>query len=788
MSYFHRAAGQGSLPRTILLLGLMLLWPHAVAAQAQPRPGGKATLHGVVMGLTGRDRLPVQGALVTLRTAGETLSSATDSQGRYRIQAPPGGGRLAVHHVGYAPLSLDLILLQGRALRVDLDVEGRPLELAPVAVRVLRPRPISEPPLGSSARFAELRLRALEGGTGLGESGIMGWVRDLPGGDDPDGGDLLLVRGGGRDLRLVLLDGAPVYAPFHMGGVLPSFPAEVLEGAELHVGGAPSRFDGGLAYILDMRTRAPRNDRMRFSTQLDGLSGRVAVESPMPAGGALLAAVRGIHGAQPRLMSAQGTPFGYREGILRGNLPLGSGTDVHFTLFGNRESVQLDLPDFIRDEARWGNELAVLGVRREWGRRTIQGTVSSTLYKVGLPVAQGADAYLSGASRRNRMGVDLEQDWREGTLRAGLSGEALTLRFQGASLSPQGVGATRERTFPARPGQVTGGMVGSYLEVEHPLDAEFHLRAGLRVDHFHLPNSRDGRPPASGLRVSPRAALRWQMAPEATLTLAAGRYHQFTGDAGAPVELALGPFLETSGEGSTNEGQGSIPATPLPVASSTHLVLSLDQRLPRDLRLTLDGFMKRFQNLPGAEGLQTEASGVDVRAMREGPGLVGWLGYSLTWYWSRDGRSREEDFAGRHILSGGLAGPLGDRGVLGVEVSYGSGLPYTSIPVFADHAETLGGTRTLSGTPPGMDAARTGDFPFPTGLEQSFLRVDAELSGRIVREWRGRPMVLRPYLRVLNALDRRDGLFHYFEAWRDPDARSVAHQPILPLLGVEWTF
>lgn len=768
----------------LLLLGLMVLWPGTVVAQAQPRPEGMATLHGVVMGHTGRDRLPVQGALITLRTPAETVSSTTDSQGRYRIQAPPGGGRLAVHHVGYTSLSLDLILLEGRDLRVDLDVEGRPLELAPVAIQVLRARPISVPPLGSSARFAELRLRALEGGAGLGESGIMGWVRDLPGGDDPDGGDLLLVQGGGRDLRLVLLDGAPVYAPFHMGGVLPSFPAEVLEGAELHVGGAPSRFDGGLAYILDMRTRAPRSDRMRFSTQLDGLSGRLAVESPIPAGGGLLAAVRGIHGAQPRLVSAQGSPFGYQEGVLRGNLPLGSEMTAHFTLFGNRESVELDLPDFTRDEARWGNEVAVLGVRRELGRGAIQGTVSATLYEVGLPVAQGADAYLSGTSRRNRLGVDLDQPWREGTVRAGLSGESLKLHFQGASLSPRGEGSPAEPSSSPRPGEVAGGMLGSYLEVEHPLDAEFQLRAGVRLDHFHLPDSRDGRPPPSGFRVSPRAALTWQMAPEASLTLAAGRYHQFTGDAGAPVELALAPFLETATTGAT----GAIPATPLPVASSTHLVLSLDQRFPRDLRLTLDGFMKRFQNLPGAEGLQTEASGVDVRAMREGPGLVGWLGYSLTWYWSRDGRSRQEDFAGRHILSGGLAGPLGDRGLLGLEVSYGSGLPYTSIPVGEDRPGAFTGGGSLSVSPPGMDAARVGDFPFPTGLERSFLRVDAELSGRIVREWRGRPTVVRPYLKLLNALDRRDGLFHYFEPWRDPDARSVAHQPILPLLGVEWTF
>ena len=254
------------------------------------------------------------------------------------------------------------------------------------------------------------------------------------------------------------------------------------------------------------------------------------------------------------------------------------------------------------------------------------------------------------------------------------------------------------------------------------------------------------------------------------------------------MDLALAPLLQ--GREGSQPPAVSDGVPPLPVASATHLVLSLDQRLPRDLRLILEGFTKRFQNLPGAQGFQTEASGVDLRALREASGVSGWLGYSLTWYWSRHGESRQEDFAGRHILSGGIAGPVGGSGVLGVEVSYGSGLPYTAIPTQWEGTGSngFGNTRTLSGAPVGMDAARNGDFPFPTGLERSFLRVDAELSGQLHRDWGGRAMVFRPYLRLINALDRRDGLFHYFEPWRDPQARSVAHQPILPLVGLEWNF
>jgi hypothetical protein len=54
--------------------------------------------------------------------------------------------------------------------------------------------------------------------------------------------------------------------------------------------------------------------------------------------------------------------------------------------------------------------------------------------------------------------------------------------------------------------------------------------------------------------------------------------------------------------------------------------------------------------------------------------------------------------------------------------------------------------------------------------------------------WFGRDVVLRPYLKVLNALNRRDALFYHFERWRDQDPRPLADLPLLPVMGVEWRF
>jgi hypothetical protein len=54
--------------------------------------------------------------------------------------------------------------------------------------------------------------------------------------------------------------------------------------------------------------------------------------------------------------------------------------------------------------------------------------------------------------------------------------------------------------------------------------------------------------------------------------------------------------------------------------------------------------------------------------------------------------------------------------------------------------------------------------------------------------WGGRPWQVRPYVRLLNALDRRDALFYTFQPWRSDSVRPLAERPLLPLLGVSVSF
>jgi hypothetical protein len=299
------------------------------------------------------------------------------------------------------------------------------------------------------------------------------------------------------------------------------------------------------------------------------------------------------------------------------------------------------------------------------------------------------------------------------------------------------------------------------------------VRSGLRLDHFD----------PGGTRGALRLSLLWNLTEDAVLTLAGGRYHQLIRRSDTGVELAVGSSV-TTGTGGV-PGRGDLLPL-LSVASADHFLLSLDQQLAPGLRLTTEGFFKRFSGLDGYGRDRLNASGLDLRVLRTGSRLTGWLGYSLSWFWNEpDAFGRADEFTGRHLLSAGLNGRVAGPWGADLSVAYSDGLPLTSLP-FGRGSSAETSQDGLTGP------VATIDESDPLGLgrrvSDTFLRVDLELFADLEPSWRGRRVSLRPYLRVLNALDRRDALFYYFEPWRDPDLTPLAELSVIPVLGIEWRF
>jgi hypothetical protein len=469
------------------------------------------------------------------------------------------------------------------------------------------------------------------------------------------------------------------------------------------------------------------------------------------------------------------------------------GTGAHrlsLTAFGNRESVHLNPdraaeaadpsspeslpPGAVPDDASWGNAALSLRYAGDFRKTRVELGAATTRYRAELPFPLARDTsaqapppgngppdgmLATGETGRLRLTADAQHTLASGELRVGVSLDRLHTDASAWRLSapesPVGYRADAR-------GRVLGGYLDGIQRVAPGLD----LRYGLRLDHFD----------PGGTKGALRLALLWSLTEEALLGITVGRYHQLSLATDADLNLQMGDGT-TAGTGGVPSSAGD-PAL-LSVARSDHLVVSLDQRLTPAVHLGLEGYFKRFGGLPGVQQQELNASGLDLRLLREGDRLTGWLGYSLSWFWENpDALGRTQEFAGRHLLSVGLRSrPFPDWGV-DVEAAFSEGLPLTSIPF----------SRSVSATAASDSEAIPGTASPPPIATDAFLRLDAEVFAELEPRWRGRSLALRPYLRLLNALNRRDALFYYFEPWRDPGLRPLAELSVVPVLGVEWRF
>lgn len=748
----------------LLLIGLAAAAVRPLAAQTA------GSVSGTVLGRFEQDVRPLPFALVEAWSGTYRRSVVADSLGRYQLAAVPAGTlHVRVTHAGHDPVALDVVVPSDGPVLVDLELHARPVRLPPVdvtaGVQVPDPDDRSVTAAGATTRVDEAAIAI---GSGVADAGLVDAVRALGGNDPGQASDVLFMRGSTTDLKLVLLDGAPVYTPFHVAGLLRSFEPSVLGSADLHVGGAPARYDGGLTYILDLKTRRPRRDRVHASGTVDLLSATAAMDGPLGKHAGVVASARTLHNLGQAPLGA--SPYGYHDALVGLEAEPMPGQILHATGFWNRESVVLDIPESATlltsaapDEAWWSNRSASAGWRGHVGGFLTETHLAASGYEARLPFRPSSTAgepdpaaLLAHASTtRFRGGVEAARPLESGMVRLGVSWESADATYTAAPLE-QGATASAARN--------SSSAVGGYLDVTRGLAPDVTLRAGVRADRF----SGDAAP-----RVAPRVALTWEVTPEATLTLATGRYHQSTRATDLTVEASL-----------ASTAAGFAQTTDLlPVATADHVLMSFDQVMGERVRLGVSGFWKSYRGLMPTQAEPIRSSGVDLRVQRRGEHATAWLGYGLSWYWSdADLSGSSTDFAGRQLLTAGLTGPLGSLFGADVRVAYGAGLPYTSVPLRANSPEAL--PDQLAGTGDVIEQTP----PLPGGPHEDFLRLDVELYATFTPEWGGHGWEIRPYVRVLNALDRRDALFYAFQPWRSDALTPLAERPLVPVVGMSWRF
>ncbi len=755
-----------------LLVALMVMacvgfvLPGQVSAMETDDP----VLFGVVTADGLRDDGTLPGALIEVHQGERNRTVVADQAGRYRVEGlAPGEARIRVFHLAVHPLHLRIHLPESGEMELDLELERRVLSVAPLEVRGHRSLAEMTRRAGQvDAEGVAVRLQTLDGSTGMVESGLAGMLRSLPTDEDGPRDRVLFMRGSTVDARTVLLDGAPVLTPFHVGGLVSPFESELVGDADLFLGGAPSRYGGGLSYLLDVSTRTPAGDGVTGNVSLDGLFLKGAVESPLPGGGGALVGGRLLHGFQSNLETGE-FPYRYGDLLVRWGLPLAQGHRVEYTSYHNREGVRLDEVLMDTGEASWGNTANSLRYTGLIEQVRISAVAAESSYDSHLPLDWEDPVMARGETEHRRAGVDVEMPRGDVDIRLGVSADQVGYHY---ALEPRA--GPQQTAMMEHPVGLSMGWGAGYAELAAPLGDRFWVEGGLRAQYFGG---------GHGLRLAPRASAHLLLTEDALLSASAGRYHE-----PIPIPGLVGHRTE--------EGADILRWNPeLPVASASHLVLSLEQRLDEDLHLGVSGFVKGFDGIEATGLARVRSSGTDLRVSRRGDRLQGWVGYALSWFWEEEVGS-SSTFTGRHLVSAGVRSEFRDGLEVGLTLGYGAGLPLSAVAMtesvrdggFGASPDSEGGRDSSSFPVERLSAGGAPGVPLEVAREDDFLRVDLEASWRTRPSLAGRSTELRPYVRILNALDRRDALFHYFDRWRDGDVQPVAERPFLPVVGVEWRF
>lgn len=226
----------------------------------------------------------------------EGIPYAANANGLFSIPAVQGRTSLRARALGFAPR--DTILIIDDNVTLDILLEPRAVGLATVEVTDIPIEIGGVNPNAIAMGIAQLSPRERRAApTLLGEPDPMRDLTTLTGiGTATDASTAISVRGGRTDGNLLLLDGAPIYNPSHVFGLLSTLHAEATDAITVYKGTAPARLGGRLSSVIEVRQREGNGREVEGSASIGLLSSRGLVEGPLGSRGSFMVAARRSYG------------------------------------------------------------------------------------------------------------------------------------------------------------------------------------------------------------------------------------------------------------------------------------------------------------------------------------------------------------------------------------------------------------------------------------------------------------------------------------------------------------
>ena len=735
---------------------------------------------GMVVG-TVRDEKTGQhlaSAVVTLSDLDR--SAAADSNGSYRFrQVPPGPHHITIRCFGYAPRSLQALVPAEGQIEINVSLRPEPIRLttldvrAPPGARVTGGGDASYPDRASSIAAVRDNPMLAEADVFLALAG--GGVVVRP--ESPSG---IHVRGGASDQTAYLLDGIPVFSPYHAAGIFSAWNPDAL--AELHLtSAAPSPENpDALSGTVAATTRTP-GTRIGMQGSVSTSQARVTLDGPLGSAGAgyLVSLRAGLPGVLAPVGEATYLGGETDDALIKLELPAFGGR-LH--LVGYRSSDELDAAAAIPPDS--GPSQAPARHQFAWRSRSLgaewSGEVANSTVRVRGWSAAG---YANATWASQVMPMDMSAARRGGGLLAALE------HHSARSSTDLGVrvednGTTYRVSSDSSAGPLLGlrartTVVTAFAQHDRALGGTMGLRVGASLAAHR-----------GTAYLGPRVQLRWRPTDQVTFSGSYARAHQFAQSlrnaesvAGTvvPVDLFIGAG-----------------ATGVPVARSDQGVLGAEYRPAAGVRFGIQAYARGLHGLllvaprdggPFSSGAFTAGSGVARGVSVEAAVSAARFGLVASWAVQRvrlsyDRTSYTPEHGATHLLEGGLivfpSGSLSLR--LGATAALGrhatgvsGGLEWEACNLL-DRGCEFSGSPSHDGAPPGGT------------LLPAFVRVDLGVRKNWHLRIGPRDAYVALFGTVTNLFDRKNVLTYARDSATGAPA-AIEMRPRAPLVvGLDWRF
>jgi hypothetical protein len=752
-------------PEAVMAIWVSSLTPILLAAQT----AGASVAGTVRDAATGA---PLAGATVTL--ADLDRSTVTDALGRYALAGVPAGPQhVVVRRVQYEPRAFHALVPPRGIVTIDVALTPLPVTLAPLEVRARATVPARGLDADDGATFPDRSLSAAA-------------VRHHPALSEPDvllaagGGAVMLdpespagvhVRGAPSDQLVYLVDGIPVFSPYHTGGTFAAWNPDAVARVDLVTSSPAPQFPDALAGAMAATTRRP-GTTVRADATMSTTQARATLDGPLGARGAgFLASVRSafpglvLHGPEASYLAGEGGDW------------LGK---VEAPAFGGRLSL---LGVGAEDEI---GAAGVDSLRHAfwWMSRSFGAAWSGPLGDATLVVRAWRALGDAGGAWRG--------DSATARLRAHRQDDGLVFALQwsgGASHTAAGVRAHRGTTF------YDAGAAGDSLghlrsDTRTPVSAAFVQHQRALAATLDVDVALTGVHAARAMHLAPAAGLRWRVAEGLAVTTRYARRHQFAQSLRNPESVAAA-ILPVDLYAAAEPGG-------VPVATSDLGLVALDLRPTAGVRVRVQAFAQRFEGLAlvaprdagpfattGVTVGRGAARGIALEAAASGARYAVVATYGLQDVRLTFGDSTYVPGHGaRHTLDAGvIAFPSPSAAIrLGASAAFGRRGTAVTGPFEWEACNLLDQGCEFAGSP-GRRVEPLGATALP-----AYVRLDLGLRKHWHVRVAGRDGQVAVFGTVTNILGRRNVL----TAVVDPATatrRTVAMRPFAPLVvGLDWRF